>query len=70
MNRPYRDNEILQVQTVRKKVNDFRDEMLKGYLGEAEKILVDVECEFAFLTELVDDFDEEQAREMDDEGDV
>ena len=66
--RPYRDNEILQVQTVRKKLEDFRDEMLKGYLGEAEKLLVDVECEFAFLTEMVDTFDEEQAREVEDES--
>ena len=59
--RPYRDNELRQVQTVMQKVKDFRDEVFSGYLGEAEKILVDIEGEFEFLTRMIDEYDEEEA---------
>ena len=61
--RPYRDNELRQVQTVMQKVQDFRAEVHEGYLGEAEKILVEIEAEFAFLIHIIDEYDEEEAME-------
>ena len=64
--RPYRDGEQKQVSLIQRKVADFRAEIDERYLGEAEKILVDIEIEFAYLVEMMDEFDEDEARGEDD----
>ena len=59
--RPYRDDELRQVQTLMQKIADFRIEIHERYLGEAEQILVDIEVEFAYLIEMMDEFDKDEA---------
>ena len=60
--RQYRDDELLQVQTLQKKLEDMSHEIYARYLGEAEQILVDIEVEFAYLIEMMDEWDEDDAR--------
>ena len=60
--RPYRDDELKQVTKLMQKVADFRIELNERYLGEAEQILVDIEVEFAYLIEMMDEWDEDDAR--------
>ena len=59
--RPYRDDELLQVQTILEKAKYFQQEIHARYLGEAEQILVDIEVEFAYLIEMMDEFDKDEA---------
>ena len=60
--RQYRDDELRQVQTILEKAADFQAEIRSRYLGEAEQILVDIEVEFAYLIEMMDEWDEDDAR--------
>ena len=59
--RQYRDDELRQVQTILEKAADFQAEIRSRYLGEAEQILVDIEVEFAYLIEMMDEFDKDEA---------
>ena len=60
--RQYRDDELRQVQTILEKAADFQAEIRSRYLGEAEQILVDIEVEFAYLIEMMDEWDKDNAR--------
>ena len=59
--RQYRDDELSQVMKLVQKAADFQAEIRSRYLGEAEQILVDIEVEFAYLIEMMDEFDKDEA---------